>query len=68
MSATRDTSQKIGFVKGNLYQIKPNVTNEPEAFVNLFTYEPLRNGFIELHRLHQELKRMIDELEALVKE
>ena len=65
MSATRDTTQKIGWTKSNLYRIYKEKTGEVPKVSAL---EPLQNNLDKLQALHAELKTMIDELEALVKE
>lgn len=65
MSATRDTGQKIGWSYSNIYRIYKEKTEEKPAIT---AFEPLKSNLQELHRLHGELKQMIDELEELVKE
>lgn len=64
MSATRDTSQKIGWTGGNVYDIFKGRKSNSEF--KLTTFEPMKNNLTELHRLHWELKQMIDDLEKLV--
>lgn len=66
MSATRDQSQKIGFVYSNLYDIykkgKVPADNNEKAIAKL------EENLKELNTLHARLKKMIVELEDLVKE
>lgn len=65
MSATRDTSQKIGWSFSNIYRIHRDKTDEKPVVT---AFEPLKSSIQEIERLHSELKLMIEELENLVKE
>lgn len=65
MSAIRDKSQKIGWSYSNIYRIYKDKSEEKPMVTS---FEPLKSSLDKVERLHEELKTMIDELEALVKE
>lgn len=71
MSATRDTSQKIGFVYSNLYSIYKKGVAAAKAAPDVKPVDPaitsLKDNLKALNDLHGRLKVMLIELEDLVK-
>lgn len=65
MSASRDISQKIGWSYSNIYRIYKDESKDSPVIT---AFEPLKSNLAEIHRLHEELKTILDELELLVKE
>lgn len=64
MSASRDTSQRIGFSTTNYYAL---YKNRPPEQAEQKPLDALKSDLGKLNDLHQELKDAIADLEAILK-